>query len=131
MSYQWKELLPNKALPVSVSNRETEFSFQDSVPLVFTPWGNGVFWSLLDSVFLGPSPRDAPGGVTEYGFRGSGQEGRRAGWGYSRTPAVPGREPEPGRVTLALAEKSSQGRVRGSERPRAGGGEVGHSEGGE
>lgn len=46
--------------------------------------------------------------------------GRRAGEGYSRIPAVPGREPEPGRVTLALAEKSSQGRVRVSERPGPG-----------
>lgn len=57
--------------------------------------------------------------------------GRRAGWGYSRTPAVPGREPEPGRVTLGLAEKSSQGPVRVSKQPRAEGGEVGRAEGGE
>ncbi|XP_031232883.1 uncharacterized protein LOC116095765 [Mastomys coucha] len=51
------------------------------------------------------------------------EAGRRAGCGDFRTPAAPGREPEPGRVTLGLTEKSSQGRVRVSKRPRAGGGE--------
>lgn len=57
--------------------------------------------------------------------------GKRAGWGYSRTQATPGREPEPRRVTLGLTEKSSLGRARVIERPRAGGGEVGRAEGGE
>lgn len=90
---------------------------------------NGAFKSLLDSIPPGPSPKGAPVVMTECGFRGSGQEGRPR---LFQNPgrAGPGREPEPGRVILGLAEKSSKGRARVSELPRAGGGEVGGAEAG-
>lgn len=76
MSDRWKKHLPSKALPISVSNQETGFSSPGLVPLFSLPFGEMEPPGLLDSVFLGPSPKGAPEGVTECGFRGSGEEGR-------------------------------------------------------